>query len=294
MKFSRIVLAAGIAAALATSAFAGDTVTSTLAKAPKATKTVAKEAFNTPKALKEAESRGQLKVVKQFEGPSGLTGWVVIPGAAPGAKPMIMYSTTDAKTLITGMPVLVDEFGRNLSNEYDNQHLPKPDYSAIWGDLGKAKSINTGKQGANPVYVFFDPNCIFCNYAYRALDAYAKAGADIRYIPVGILREDSLAKAAALLSAKDPAAALAEHEEKYKEGGIAALEKDKVPAALKAALESNAKLMQAAEVSGTPGIFYKDKDKVQFIPGMPKLGQLPAITGISEQKVDDPELARFR
>lgn len=274
MKPSRIALVAAVVSAFSATAFAG--------------------AVATPKALKEAESRNQLKIVKQFEGPSGLNGWVVTPGSGGnGAKPMLMFSTADGKTLITGMPVLVDESGRNLSNEYTELHIPKPDYTALWGDLQKAKVIHTGKQGANPVYVFFDPNCIYCNFAYRALEGYAKAGADIRWVPVGFLRQDSAAKVAAIMGAKDPAAALREHEAKYKDGGVKAA--DKVPAALKAALDSNAALMQKAEVSGTPAIFYKDKaGKVQVVGGMPKLSQLPEITGLPEQAIDDPELARFK
>ncbi len=274
MKFSRIALAVAAVSVMATSAFAGQAA--------------------TPKALKEAESRNQLKVLKQFEGPSGLTGWVVTPGAsANGAKPMIMFSTADGKTLITGMPVLVDEAGRNLSNEYTELHIPKPDFTAVWNDLMKAKTINTGKQGANPVFVFFDPNCIYCNFAYRAIDVYAKAGADIRWVPVGFLRPDSANKMAAIMTAKDPVAALREHEAKYKQGGIKPAEK--VSPQLKAALDANAMLMQKAEVSGTPALFYKDKaGKVQVIGGMPRLSQLPEITGIAEQAIDDPELTRFK
>lgn len=272
MKFSRFAVAA-VVSALSFSAIA---------------------ATATPKALKEAEARNQLKVLKQFEGPSGMTGWVVTPGNGNGgAKPMIMYSTADGKTLITGMPVLVDESGRNLSNEHTELHLPKPDFTAVWNELSKAKTINTGKQGANPVYVFFDPNCIYCNFAYRAMDVYAKAGADIRWVPVGFLRPDSANKMAAIMTAKDPVAALREHESKYKEGGIKPAEK--VAPQIKATLDANALLMQKAEVSGTPAIFYKDKSgKVQVIGGMPRLSQLPEITGVAEQKVEDPELARFK
>lgn len=270
MKFSRFAVAA-IVGALSVSALAA----------------------TPPKALKEAEARNQLKILKQFEGPSGLNGWVVTPGSGNnGAKPMIMFSTADGKTLITGMPVLVDESGRNLSNEYAEAHIPKPDYSALWGDLMKTKTINTGKQGSNPVFVFFDPNCIYCNFAYRALDVYAKAGADIRWVPVGFLRPDSAGKVVAIMTAKDPAAAMREHETKYKEGGIKPL--DKVPPTLKAALDANAMLMQKAEISGTPAIFYKKDGKVQVIGGMPKLSQLPEITGMAEQRIDDAELARFK
>lgn len=249
-------------------------------------------AADKPKALADAEAKNQLKVLKGFDGPSGLAGWVVTPTAGPG-KAMIMYSTADGKTMITGNPVvLIDEAGRNLTAEYE-AHLPKPDYTALYNDLQKVKTINTGKQGKNPVFVYIDPNCIYCNFAYRALEPYIKAGADIRWVPVGFLRPDSAAKAAAIMTAKNPAAALAQHEADYKKGGIKPVEK--VSDDIQKQLAANAALMQKAEVSGTPAIFYKDKDgKVQLIGGMPRLGQLPEVTGLPEQKIDDPELARFK
>jgi len=48
-------------------------------------------------------------------------------------------------------------------------------------------------------------------------------------------------------------------------------------------------------VSGTPGLVWKDgKGRVQVKTGMPRLPQLPAITGLPAQKNDDPELRDFR
>jgi thiol:disulfide interchange protein DsbG len=48
-------------------------------------------------------------------------------------------------------------------------------------------------------------------------------------------------------------------------------------------------------VSGTPGLVWKDeKGRVQVKTGMPRLAQLPSITGLPAQKIDDPELKEFR
>lgn len=48
-------------------------------------------------------------------------------------------------------------------------------------------------------------------------------------------------------------------------------------------------------INGTPGIVWKDKQgKVNIKAGMPRLSEIPRITGLPEQKVDDPDLARFR
>jgi thiol:disulfide interchange protein DsbG len=54
-------------------------------------------------------------------------------------------------------------------------------------------------------------------------------------------------------------------------------------------------LMGRFGMSGTPALVWKDSaGKVQTHLGLPPLSKLPAITGLPEQKIDDPELARFR
>ncbi len=53
--------------------------------------------------------------------------------------------------------------------------------------------------------------------------------------------------------------------------------------------------MERFGVSGTPGLAWKDAlGRVQVRVGMPRLSQLPAITGLPAQKIVDPELAEFR
>jgi hypothetical protein len=42
-------------------------------------------------------------------------------------------------------------------------------------------------------------------------------------------------------------------------------------------------------------LVWKDKaGRIRVKLGMPRLSQLPAITGLPAQKIDDPELADFR
>jgi thiol:disulfide interchange protein DsbG len=36
------------------------------------------------------------------------------------------------------------------------------------------------------------------------------------------------------------------------------------------------------------------KGKVQVKSGMPRLSELPSITGLAEQKINDPALAKFK
>jgi len=96
--------------------------------------------------------------------------------------------------------------------------------------------------------------------------------------------------------AKDRAAAFRENETGYRaqsyDGGIAPA---KAPKALEAQLEANFQLMDRFGVSGTPGLVWKDeKGRVRVRTGTPRLAQLPSITGLPAQKIDDPELKEFR
>jgi thiol:disulfide interchange protein DsbG len=60
-------------------------------------------------------------------------------------------------------------------------------------------------------------------------------------------------------------------------------------------IRKNGELMGMFGISGTPGIAWKDKHgKMQIKSGMPRLSEIPQITGLPEQKVEDPALARFR
>ena len=85
-------------------------------------------------------------------------------------------------------------------------------------------------------------------------------------------------KAAALLSAKDPQAALTQHEQQHAKGGTQAL--SQVPTNIRAQLDANQKLMQQLGSSATPTIFYKDASgKLQTMQGAPSAEVLVKIMG---------------
>jgi thiol:disulfide interchange protein DsbG len=95
---------------------------------------------------------------------------------------------------------------------------------------------------------------------------------------VGIIREDSPGKSAALLAAKDPQKALEEHEKAGKGSSLKAL-KD-VPPAIQAKLAANMQLMEELELSATPAIFYMDsKGELQQQQGAPSPDKLVKILG---------------
>jgi thiol:disulfide interchange protein DsbG len=175
---------------------------------------------------------------------------------------------------------------------------PAPrDFPALFSTLEKTDAVTEGPASPKRIlYVFFDANCWYCHLTWKALQPYEKAGLQVRWVPVAYQKESSTTKAAAILLARDRAAAFRENETGYRaksyDGGIAAVKATK---ALEAQLDANFELMDRFGVSGTPGLVWKDASgKAQVKTGMPRLSQLPAITGLPAQKIEDPELAEFR
>ncbi|MBA3595063.1 MAG: thioredoxin fold domain-containing protein [Pseudomonadota bacterium] len=88
----------------------------------------------------------------------------------------------------------------------------------------EAKGFSVGSaMNARTVYVFFDAQCPHCTALWEAAKPL-KSQARFVWIPVGLLNASSTAQGATLLAAKDPVAAMDEHEASMtaKGGGIAA------------------------------------------------------------------------
>jgi len=196
-----------------------------------------------------------------------------------------------AAIVLIGMASLPAAFARA-------QFVTKPEYRALFAELEKTDVVVEGaKKPKSMLYVFFDANCYYCNLTWKALQAYEKAGLQVRWIPVAYQKDSSWGRAGAIMQAADRAAALRENELKYDvktfSGGIKPL--DKPSPAVLAALGANNKLIDRTCVRGTPALLWKDgKGNVQCKPGTPRLSELPAITGLPEQPISDPALAKLR
>jgi len=178
------------------------------------------------------------------------------------------------------------------------QALAQDPKAALFATLEKADAVVEGaKDSKRVLYVFFDANCWYCHLTWKALQPYEKAGLQVRWVPVAYQKDNSGALAAAIMGARDRVAAMRENETRYRaksyDGGIKAAAK--VPADLAIALEDNFTLMGQLGMSGTPALVWKDSaGRVRTNLGLPPLSKLPAITGLPEQKIDDPELAKYR
>ena len=248
-------------------------------------------AEDIPKQIQGITQNGA-KVIKTFPAASQLKGWVI----EKNDRYTIVFSTPDNQTMLAGD--LIDEAGNNLTEKYADLYIPKADLTPLYSSLEKSHYIAEGTQKSpkSVIYAFFDPNCPFCHFAWQAFQHYEAVGLQVRWIPVAYLMETSTGKAAAILQAKDQLAAFRENELKYNlknhEGGIKPV---KPSATSQKQLQANSEFMHQFGITGTPAIVWKDaQGKIQIKGGMPRLGDLPAITGLPEQTIDDPELARFR
>lgn len=244
-----------------------------------------------PKAIAHAVKSG-VKVVKSFPAASGLTGWVL----SQGGRASIVFTTADSKTLLAG--ALIDENGENLSAKYEDKYVPKPDLSSLYKSLEKSSHVVEGtlRDPKSVMYVFVDANCPFCHYTWVALQPYEKVGLQVRWILVDTLGPTSLPKAIEVMGASDKVAAFRKMELNHGKPWTAPAQATAAAQpAVAAAIRNNNALMGQFGIGGTPGVIWKDKQgKVQVKAGMPRLSELPAMTGLPEQKMQDSSLEKFR
>ena len=231
------------------------------------------QAEDLPAPIKQIEAKGA-KIIGKFDAPSGLTGYA----AQYQNRGMALYLTADGKHVIAGN--LYDAQGNDLSTAPLEKLVYAPMAKEVWANMEKSNWIADGKKDApRIVYLFSDPNCPYCNMFWEQARPWVDSGkVQLRHIMVGIIREDSPAKSAALLAAKDPQQALHEHEKAGKASSLKPLAK--IPADIQAKLDANAKLMEELDVAATPAIFYQDaQGNLQQQQGAPSPDKLVQILG---------------
>ena len=154
---------------------------------------------------------------------------------------MALYLTPDGEHVLIGS--LLDAKGEDLTRGQLEKLVYEPLGKEMWARMAGSSWIADGRGDApRIVYLFSDPNCPYCNMFWKQARPWVEAGkVQLRHIMVGMLRADSAGKSAALLSAKDPQAALNAHEAAGKASKLKALEQ--IPAALEKQLTDNLMLM---------------------------------------------------
>lgn len=251
-------------------------------------------AADYPPAIQTMADQG-VKIVKQFDAPAGLTGYIVEVNHQYG----VVYGLADGEYMFIGR--LLDADGNNVTAAQAKEYTPKPDLSKAWQQLEQSTWFAEGAEDPETiVYVFSDPNCPYCHLMWLANQPYMDAGLQVRHILVGFVTPSSKYKAAAILEADDPTTAFRLNEKNYNSdgpedqaGGIEPLQ-DPKPETL-AKLKANAKLMYELGIRGTPGVFYKDDDgQVQRVGGLPSLSRLPEMYDLPEQPITDPRLQQYK
>ncbi|WP_338498001.1 thiol:disulfide interchange protein DsbG [Pseudomonas sp. WP18] len=231
------------------------------------------QAEELPAAIKKIEAKGA-KIIGTFDAPDGLRGYA----AQYQNRGMALYLTPDGQHVLLGN--LYDADGKDLSVEPLQKLVYAPMAKAMWAKMAASHWIADGNPDApRTVYLFSDPNCPYCNMFWEQARPWVKAGkVQLRHIMVGIIREDSPGKAAALLAAKAPEKALETHEKAGKGSALKPL-KD-IPPAIQAKMDANQQLMDELELTATPAIFYlDDKGELQQQQGAPSPDKLVKILG---------------
>jgi thiol:disulfide interchange protein DsbG len=226
-----------------------------------------------PDPIKALEAKGAT-IKGSFDAPGGLKGYA----AEYQKQGMALYLTPDGKHVLAGN--LFDEKGQDLSEAPLQKLVYEPMTKAMWSQMESSTWIADGATTAPKViYLFSDANCPYCNMFWEQARPWVKSGkVQLRHIMVGVIREDSAAKAAALLSDANPEMALQKHEQAGRSSTLKAL--DKIPKDIQGKLDANMKLMEGMGLSATPSIFYKDENgNVQQQQGAPRPDVLAKMMG---------------
>ncbi|MGE8106738.1 thiol:disulfide interchange protein DsbG [Allorhizobium sp. NPDC080224] len=226
-----------------------------------------------PRILKAIEQQG-LTILGEMKVPGGLRAFA----AKAGAQPLALYLTPDGEHVVVG--TLVNAAGQDMAETQLKEMVEAPISEEGWQKLERSTWVKDGSPNApRIVYVFTDPNCPYCHQFWKSARPWVEAGkVQLRHVMVGVIRQDSPAKAAAILEAKSPEEALAENEHKYEDGGIAPLET--VSPAMAEKLEHNATLMTELGFSGTPAIVFRKADgSIGQMAGLPQDAALEMILG---------------
>ncbi|MCY1295585.1 Thiol:disulfide interchange protein DsbG [compost metagenome] len=226
-----------------------------------------------PIPIKALEARG-VTIVGQFAAPGGLKGYA----ARYNGQGMALYLTEDGQHVLVG--TLFDARGEDLTRAPMDKLVYEPMAKEMWARMEKSTWISDGRDDApRVVYLFDDPNCPYCNLFWQQARPWVDSGkVQLRHIMVGMLSADSAGKAAALLIAHQPEAALHKHELAGKSSTLKPL--PEIPADIQEQLDANLALMGELGTAATPAIFYRDGEgHLKMQQGLPPPEGLGDIFG---------------
>lgn len=208
-----------------------------------------------PPALAALIHAGRVRLLTRFPtAVPGLTGYVV---RFQGDRDVVYGSHG---YLFTGE--LISPQNVDLNGVYRQQYAPVNDAAVIRRLKKAGHLIAQGPPHAPLLYGIIDPNCSFCYHFYHMAEPLIAAGRlQVRWVLVGFLEPTSEARAAAILTAANPAAALSLDENRFdlarEHGGIAPARR--IPPAIAKVLKVHLDAMSDAGGNGTPTILYRSQ-----------------------------------
>ncbi|WP_312121170.1 thiol:disulfide interchange protein DsbG [Kosakonia cowanii] len=230
-------------------------------------------AEDLPAPVKAIEKQG-ITIIKSFDAPGGMKGYL----GKYQEMGVTIYVTPDGKHAISGY--MYDEAGTNLSEKLFNQEFYGPAGRELWQRMEKAEWILDGQKTApRVVYVFADPYCPYCKQFWQQARPWVESGkVQIRTLMVGVIKPESPAAAAAILSAKDPAKSW--HEYEQSNGKMTLALPKTIPPTIMRSLNLNQKIMDDLGANATPAIYYMNEENVlQQAVGLPDAEKLKTIMG---------------
>ena len=226
-----------------------------------------------PGAVQELLDRG-VTIEATYEAPGGLTGYI---GNMQG-RAVAFYLTPDGEHVVVG-PML-NAKGENLTEPMVQELVLGPPNEKAWSQIEDADWVLDGSADAPVVvYTFTDPNCPFCHRFRQAAEPWIEAGrVQLRHVLVGILKQDSLPKAATILGADNPSAALRKNQKNHSEGGIEV--NRQIVSAHAKRVQANNHLMSSLGLSATPSTYYRGSNgHIRMKQGAPRPEEMEAIMG---------------
>lgn len=221
--------------------------------------------------LVRSASSGQYHALQVFKGPHGLTGVVV---ESTDASTSVVWVGPDDASVMVG--TLFDAKANDLNQAalVDLGFRLRPAESLQRASAAAARPMVAGDSG--PILTaFIDANCSYCHLLYQQLMPYvSNREVRVRFVMVGVIKADSNARAVAILSSRDPLAALKRDQDDFdaeaEEGGFPIEASPRSPAAVTAVMANN-ELISKSGVDGTPAFLYcsKSKGTVQQLIGLP-------------------------
>ena len=184
-----------------------------------------------------------------------------------------LYAAVLAASLLGSGTVGAARAAENSPPPAADQTRAAPDAEALFRALATAHYIREGS-GTRILYAFVDPNCPYCRRTFEDLQPLiAREHLQVRWVVVGILTATSPGKAAAILGAKDPLAALRYNEERFHYPGGGGIDEDLPSDAIERGLHHNRELMERIGANSVPTLVFRARGgRPTMVQGAPDAG----------------------